>query len=393
MRAKSSIIIVKIILVWYNKNMLYFDNAATTKISKSALETYVKTSENFYNPSSLYKEASLSKQMIETARATILKYLKAKPKSTLIFTGSATESNNAVLNSTIIRKDKKYIFSAGEHSSIYETAKKYQEQGYNIVFVPLKENGAVDEKALYNELDNTVAFVSIIYVSNETGAINNIKEITNRIKQFNNNIIVHTDGVQALGKLEINLRELDIDYFTISAHKINGPKGTGALYIANPNKFKAFMVGGGQEMGLRASTENIPSICAFEQAIKDLNLVDYSKHKQAILDNLSGDYFLVSNEDCVNNIIMICFKGVRGETIAHMLEAKGYLVGTGSACNSKLGYNRVLTNIVNKDYIEGTIRLSFDKDVSIKDCENIAIELSKAVKEYIGRIKRWIKWF
>ncbi len=368
--------------------MLYFDNAATTKISKSSLDMYVSASEDFYNPSSLYTQASLIKQRIEEARTFVLKYLKAKPKATLIFTGSATESNNAVINAHITRKDKKYIFSAGEHSSVFETAKKFKEQGFNIVFVPLNSNGSVNIDALIKELDETVAFVSVIYVSNETGAINDIKEITRTVKDFNKNIIVHSDGVQALGKLDINLKDINVDYFTISAHKINGPKGIGALYIADINKFKPFILGGGQEMSLRAGTENTPAICAFEQAIKDLKPFDYREHKKEIVNNLKGDYWLVSNDDCVGNIISVCFKDVRGETIEHMLETKGYLIGTGSACNSKAGHNRVLASIVPKEYIEGSIRLSFDNDITKEDCKNVAIELSNAVKEYIERIRR-----
>lgn len=373
--------------------MLYFDNAATTKISNASLEEYIKASECFFNPSSLYGESAKTKALIEDSRNYILKQFKGRNKSTLIFTGSATESNNAVLNAHITRKDKKYVFSAGEHSSIYETAKKYQEQGYNVVFIPLNANGSVNIDALMNELDNSVALVSIIYVSNETGAINNIKEITTQIKEFNKNIIVHTDGVQALGKVNINLKDLGVDYFTMSAHKINGPKGIGALYIAEPNKFKPFIIGGGQEMGFRSGTENIPAICAFKQAVNDLTIKDYTKHKQAIIDNLQGDFVLVSDSACVDNIISICFKGVRGETILHMLESKGYLVGTGSACNSKAGHNRVLSNIVSADYIEGAIRISFGDDITIENCTNLAIELTNAVKEYRERINRWAKLF
>lgn len=370
------------------KDMKYFDNAATTKISKVSLEEYIKASESFFNPSSLYAESGKVKNLIEESRSYILKQLKGKPKSTLIFTGSATESNNAVLNSHITRKDKKYIFSAGEHSSIYETAKKYQEQGYNIVFVPLNSNGSVDIDALMGELDNSVVLVSIIYVSNETGAINDIKTITQQIKDFNKNIIVHTDGVQALSKIDINLKDLGVDYFTMSAHKINGPKGVGALYIAEQNKFKPFIIGGGQEMNLRSGTENIPGICAFRKSIEKMQINNYSKHKEALLNNLKGDYILVSNNECVENIISVCFKGVRGETILHMLESNGYLVGTGSACNSKAGHNRVLSSIVNKDYIEGAIRISFGEDITIEDCANLGKELTKAVQEYRERINR-----
>lgn len=370
--------------------MIYFDNASTTKISKASLDAYISSSEMFFNPSALYADAGKTKSMIEEARRFFINKLKGKPKSTFIFTGSATESNNTVLNAHIFRKDKKYIFTAGEHSSIYETAKHYKEQGYNIVFVPLLKNGKVDENTLFSEIDQTVAFVSIIFVSNETGAINDIKGITKKIKSINPSIIVHTDGVQAVGKVDINLKDLDVDYFTMSAHKINGPKGIGGLYIANPNKFKPFMLGGGQENGMRAGTENVPQIQAFKTAMEQVEIKDYSLHKQAILNNLNlTDYVLVSNSDCINNIISICFKGVRGETILHMIEEKGYLIGTGSACNSKAGHNRVLSGIVGNEFIEGAIRISFD-NVTLEDCANLGKELTNAVNKYRERIKKWI---
>lgn len=368
--------------------MIYFDNAATTKISKTSLEAYVNASEVFYNPSSLYNPAVESKKMIEDARTFFMRKLKAKQGSTIVFTGSASESNNAVISSSVIRKDKKYLFSAGEHSSVYETAKKYKEMGYNIEFVDLNKNGSINEDDLYSKLDENVAFVSIIFVSNETGAVNNIKEITKKIKSINKNILVHTDAVQAVGKFDLNLSDLRVDYCTFSAHKIYGPKGVGALYIANPNRFKPFILGGGQEMGLRAGTENIAGICAFKTALEEVKVVDYSNHKKAIINNLNGDYILVSDSSCVDNIISICFKGVRGETIEHMLETKGYLIGTGSACNSKVAFNRVLSSIVPKDYVEGAIRISFGDNVTIEDCVSLAKELSLAVKEYRERIRK-----
>ena len=242
----------------YTNTMLYFDNASTTKISTNSLNSLVKASENYYNPSALYEPSSEVKKQIEDARAFVLTKLKAKSGSTFIFTGSATESNNSVLASHITRKDKKYLISAGEHSSVYECAKHYLQEGYNVKFIPLNKNGSVNEQALYDELSEDVVFVSVIHVSNETGAINDIKQITNRIKEFNKNIIVHSDGVQAIGKLDVNLKELGVDYYTISAHKIHGPKGIGGLYIASPNKFKPFILGGGQEFGLRSGTENVP---------------------------------------------------------------------------------------------------------------------------------------
>lgn len=366
--------------------MLNFDNASTTKISKESLNAYVQASELFFNPSANYLEGAKSKAVIEDTRTFFHKCFKGMPNSTFIFTGSASESNNAVLNACITRKDKKYLIGGGEHSSIHNTAKHYLEEGYNVKFIPLLSNGGVDIKALEKELDETVAFVSIMHVSNETGAVNDIKAITELVKGFNKNIIVHSDGVQAVGKVKINLKELGVDYYTISAHKINGPKGVGALYISNPNKFKPFILGGGQEMNLRAGTENISGISAFKVALENVKEHNYAEHKKAIIENINGDYVCVSNNNCVDNIISLCFKGVRGETIQHMLEAKGYVIGTGSACNSKIPTNRVISQIVPHDYISGAIRISFDNDITIEDCAGLAKELTNCVKQYREKI-------
>ncbi len=368
--------------------MFYFDNASTTKISQDALSSYVLASEKYFNPSALYEPSIMVKKDIEDARACIINKLKGAKSSTLIFTGSASEANNAVLNAHIIRKDKKYIFSAGEHSSIYNTAKHYEELGFNIVFVPLNKNGTLKLDALISQLDESVALVSIIHVSNETGAINDIKKITNMVKSYNKNIIVHSDGVQALGKLNINLAELGVDYYTISAHKINGPKGIGGLYIAHPNKFKPLIFGGGQEFNLRAGTENYPCIMAFKTAIEQLKICNYAEKKAEFVANLNLDKLIISDDECVDNIISVCFKGVRGETIQHILEQSGYLIGTGSACNSKAGLNRVIASIVPKEYAVGAVRISFGEEISKLDCKNLAITLTNAVESYREKINK-----
>lgn len=368
--------------------MLYFDNASTTKISAAALDEYVKASEVFCNPSALYAEAGRAKQLLEGARAEILKQLKAPTKSTFIFTGSATEANNAVINACVTRKDKKYLISAGEHSSLYAAAKQKKDEGYNVIFVPLKNNGGVDEDKLFSLLDDSVAFVSVIHVSNETGAINNIKGIFAKIKEHYSNILLHSDGVQAVGKLEVNLGAIDADFYTISAHKINGPKGVAGLNIKNLNRFKPQIFGGGQEFGLRSGTENLPGICAFNVALKNTKIHNFSAHKQALLAEISEPHFLVSDMGCVDNIISICFEGVRGETILHMLEEKGFLIGTGSACNSHAAGNRVLEQIVPKKYLDGAVRISFGAEITVENCTALGRALNDAVKTYKSKLKR-----
>ncbi len=378
---------LQFIKMWYNNTMLYFDNSATTKISKEALETYNNASDFFYNPSALYGVAGEIKSKIDSARSNIIKQFKCTIGSTFIFTGSATEANNSILRSSITRKDKTYLIGGGEHSSVYEVAKSLLEQGYNIKFIPLTSNGGIDEDKLYQMLDKDVAFVSLIHVSNETGAINNIKKITEKIKAYNKNILVHSDGVQAVGKLNINLASLGVDYYTISAHKINGPKGVGGFFIKDAKKFKAFILGGGQEMALRSGTENIPAILSFECALSKIELKDFFKHKEALLKEITAEHVLVSDNNCVDNIISICFAGVRGETIVHKLEELGFLIGTGSACNSKAKGNRVLSQFVDRKYIEGAVRISFGKDINVEDCASLGKVLNNAVDEYKRIIK------
>lgn len=366
-------------------NYRYFDNAATTRVNEEVLQVYNDTCRDFYNPSSLYTPSLSVKNKIEMARENILRYLGGANKSTFIFSSCATECNNAVLRNCIKRKDKKYIVSAGEHSSTYNTAKALINEGYNIEFAPLNEDGSVNQEALFSMIDRKTDFISLIHVSNETGAVNDIKYIAKRCRSINPNIIIHSDGVQALHKLKLNMLNMGVDFYTISAHKINGVKGIAGLYIANPNKFMPFIYGGGQEMNLRGGTENVPAIMAFEKAIS-LPSCDYdkmSKLKQTLLDNITVHYKLISTDKCVPNIISICFKALRGETLVHMLEQDGFLVGTGSACNSKNTANRVLGEIgVSQDYILGAIRISFEQDCSTQDVIDLANAINKNVALY-----------
>lgn len=369
-------------------NYRYFDNAATTRVDNNVLQAYNDACRDFYNPSSLYTPSLSVKNRIEMARETILRYLGGANKSTFIFTSCATESNNAVLRNSIKRKDKKYIISAGEHSSTYNTAKAMINEGYNIEFAPLNEDGTVNKEVLFSMIDHKTDFISLIHVSNETGAINDIKYIAKRCKQINPNILIHSDGVQALHKVKVNMVNLGVDFYTISAHKINGVKGIGGLYIANPQKFNPFVIGGGQEMNLRGGTENYPAIMSFAKAI-ELPSADYDKMrelKQILLDNINVPYKLISTDKCVPNIISFCFKDLRGETLVHMLEEDGFLIGTGSACNSKNTANRVLTEMgVNTDYILGAIRISFECDCTQQDVIDLAQAINKNVELYYSK--------
>ena len=197
--------------------------------------------------------------------------------------------------------------------------------------------------------------------------------------------------MQALHKININVSDMGLDFYTISAHKINGVKGVAGLYIANPVKFKPFINGGGQEFNLRGGTENAPAIIAFGKAITlaNNNYEHIQELKQTFLDNLQVPYKLISTDKCVPHIISLCFMDVRGETLVHMLEDDGYLIGTGSACNSKNTSNRVLGEIgVPQQYILGAIRISFENDTTIEDTISLAKALSKNVGLYYEKTRK-----
>ena len=369
----------------------YFDNASTTKVNDDVLKTYIEHSKDYYNPSALYSYSNEIKKSIEDSRKNIINYLKGEEKSKFIFTSCATEANNAVIHSFIKRKDKHYIISAGEHSSIYEPIKALINEGYDIDLCPLNKDGTVNQSMLYSMVSDKTCFVSIIHVSNETGAVNDIETISKQIKKINKNVILHSDGVQALHKLDINLTKLGVDLYTISAHKINGIKGVAGLYIAPNVKFSPLLLGGGQELNLRGGTENYAGIKAFDCAILKTfkPLAELEKLKKHFLNNLEVEYELISSGYCVPNIIAIAFEGVRGETLVHMLDDLGFLVGTGSACNSKNTTNRVLDAIgIDKKLSLGNIRISFDENCCFENIACLAKAINKCVKEYRNKIVR-----
>ena len=365
---------------------LYFDYASTTPVDEDVLKAYIDASKDFVNPSALNTSSLDVKRKIEECREHILRVLNGKPKSKFVFTSCASESNNTVLRSCIRRKDKKYIVTIGEHSSIYNTCKAMINEGYNIDFVPLKADGTVDEDVLYSMIDNKTDFLSIIHVNNETGAINDIKSIVKNVKKINPNILVHSDGVQALKKLDVNLTDLGVDFYTISSHKINGVKGVAGLYISSNARLIPLIYGGGQEMGLRGGTENYSAVKAFEVAISKPNfdLKILQNVKDEFINHLSVPYHLISKNNCVPNIISIAFDGVRGETLLHLLDDKGFIVGTGSACNSKDTTNRVLYAMgITKKLALGNLRISFDYTSK----ENL-ISLADAINDGVNYLRR-----
>ncbi len=374
--------------------MIYLDNAATTKALPEVISEYSKyAGELYFNPSAIYHEGVSVKACIEDARTVILKALGTH-NGNVVFTSSATESNNLAIFGSYRSNFKKVIFSIEEHPSVYNVALELKNRGVNVDFCPLSQNGQVDYDKLEQMLDEDVGFISIMHVSNETGAINDLKRIYDIKMKKCPKAIFHVDGVQAFSKVKVNLDYFGVDLYTISGHKIFGPKGVSALFVRNGIVLKPIMFGGGQENNLRSGTENVPAIMGLKVAIQNIgNIKEYFEYvkslKNKFIENLNG---IACNFNTTNDnspyVLSISFKGVKGETLVHMMEQHGILISTGSACSSKKAGNRVLEALgVNHNDIIGSVRVSFSRyntmeevDFSSKTLKNCYIELIEKLR-------------
>ncbi len=357
--------------------MIFLDNASTTKIKDEIISEIEKSCQLFFNPSAVYSKSLETKNLVINAKEKICKALGTTFNDNLIATGSATEANNLAIFGSARKTSAQYIFSKGEHPSVHNCALELKNRGYNVVFVGLNQNGEVDLDELGKLLNNETCFVSIMHVSNETGAINDIQKIVKLVKSKQKNAIVHCDGVQAFGKIPTNVTNLGVDFYTISAHKLGGPKGIGALYVKDIKKLKPIIYGGGQEFGLRSGTENVQFILAFGKLCENLN-INENFEKVSKLRKYLFEFFADKKDISINSTIQgspyitsLSFEGVRGETLVHMLEEDDILLGTGSACSSKKGaLNRTLEAMgKSKIQNEGAIRISFCPSNSLEEIE------------------------
>lgn len=372
--------------------MIYLDNAATTKMSEEALKEYEYFScSNFYNPSATYLPAIKVAMALDEARARLKKCLGAK-KGDIIFTSGATESNNLAIRGSLREGKWEYVFSSGEHASVYNLANALKREGKTVNFIPLFKTGEIDYDALEKMLSPKTRIVSVMFVNNVTGVINDIKKISEIVRKNAPSAILHVDGVQAFCKLNFNLDELDVDLFSISAHKFHGPKGVGALYVKNKATLKNLVYGGGQEYGIRSGTENVPAIMAMVKASELINTQEnfekVLKLKGQFLDEIKKcDKIKVVGENTSPYIAMLLFDGVNGETLTRALENQ-IIVGRGSACSAKKAGNHVLEAMGYKiNEIKGAIRVSFDASLTHQQIKEAAEIIIKTYNELLEKLK------
>jgi cysteine desulfurase len=368
--------------------MIYLDNAATTKPNKNCLEKSEKyLYDCYYNPSALYAGGYNLHLEIKSAREKIIDCIADKDKFDLIFTSCGTEADNQAIFCG--GKRGNVVTTSGEHSAIFSSANELKQRGVEVRFADLNSDGSVNVDSLLSLVDAKTSLVSVIHVNNETGAINDINKIAKLIKAKNKTTLFHSDGVQAFGKIPVRLSG-DIDMYSVSAHKIGGLKGTGALFKQKKLQLKPYIYGGGQESGLRSGTENVFGIKVFEFAA--LNKYDSIKEnylKVQKLNNLMWQlldkslFTKISADNASPYILTVGVEGVRGETILHEADDAGVIVGTGSACssNEKKRHSRVMLACnVSDSLLDGILRISFSSDNSEEEIISAAEILNKIVK-------------
>ena len=378
------------------ERIIYLDNSATTKPFAEVEQFYKEQMDNFYNPSALYAPAVSVRKKIEQARKHIAELLGGE-NGTLYFTSGATEANNLALGGVNYAGGAELVVSEGEHPSVYAKAKSLQNSGVVVKYLPLEDTGKVQAIAINKYVTNKTALISVMLVSNEVGAINNIKEMVTQAKKINPKVLFHVDGVQAVGKIPVDLMDLGVDLFTISAHKIHGPKGVGALWVKKGINIHPLVFGGGQELGLRSGTENTAGILAFEYALQKVIRDLHSNYKKVKNDKDKLFELLQNNQvEIINNstdsspyILSLSIFGLRGEVLVHELEKFNIYISTGSACSSKKPDNRTLIAMKRtEEQIKGTIRISFSAydDYDIDYIANImSQEITKLKTKISGK--------
>ena len=352
---------------------IYFDNAATTVASRGVIEIVSKVmGEDYGNPSSKHMIGIEAESYVKSAAEIVAGTLKCKAKE-IIFTSGGTESNDTVLQGVALanmRTGKHIILSGIEHASVYQPLLFLEQSGFELTVLPVDSEGHVNPQHLKDALRPDTILVSTMLVNNEIGAIEPVEELSKIVKAYNPEIIFHTDAVQAYGKMRIYPKRMGIDALSVSGHKIHGPKGVGFLYLDEKVKCRPFMLGGGQQNGMRSGTLNVPGIAGMGQAAKEAydNLNERVAHMCEIKDYIIDR--ILEIEGChVNSlkgsaaaphIVSISVEGVKSEVLLHALEDKGIMVSSGSACSTHHpGISGTLKGIgVKQELLDSTIRVS-----------------------------------
>jgi len=385
-------------------NFIYADNAATTKLSDAAFQAmlpYLK--EQYGNPSSIYAFGGQAKKAVEDAREQVAKAIGADPKE-IFFTSGGTEADNWAIKGMACQQAKKgrrhIIASAFEHHAVLHCLDSLEKDGFEITLLPVYEDGLVRAEDLRAAIRPDTALVSVMYANNEIGTVQPIEELGQICEDAG--VPFHTDAVQAVGHVDIDVKAQNIGLLSLSGHKLHGPKGVGALYCKKGLRLCQFMDGGAQESGRRAGTENVAGIAglgaAVEAVCKDISA--RAKKVSALRDRLIGSLLKIErsrlNGDAANRLpgnINMCFEGVEGESLILLLDMKGICASSGSACTSgSLDPSHVLLAIgLPHEIAHGSLRLSFGDDNILEEIEYIERELPPIIDRLRAMSPLWEK--
>lgn len=370
--------------------MIYFDNAATTKIYDDALTSYVQVSQKFFgNPSSLHQLGVDAFQVLTKARAQVASLLSVQPEE-IFFTSGGTESNNWAIKGTALEKSvfgKHIITTKIEHPSVIQTCKQLERFGFEVTYLDVDSKGIVSVDQLKESIRKDTILVSVMAVNNEVGAVQPIAEIAKVLEEYPS-IHFHVDAVQAVERASQLLAIGRIDLLSLSAHKFHGPRGVGIMYKKFGRKIQAILTGGGQEKGERSTTENLPGIVATTKALR------MALEEESVTGELRSQLWkelatkseirIFSPEDGASHVLCFAIKGVRGEVVVHAFENHGIYISTTSACSSKKGdsSSTLYAMDVPTEWATGAVRVSFSNDNTKEEVEQFIEVLHQLMKQF-----------
>ncbi|MBQ2749259.1 MAG: cysteine desulfurase NifS [Clostridia bacterium] len=379
-------------------NVIYLDNAATTKMSRTAIEAMLPYMNDIYaNPSSLHTPGQKAKEALELARQRVAAVLGCEPREIYFTSGGSEADNQAILSAARqgARWGKRHIIStAMEHHAVLHTLEKLQEEGFEVTLLPVGEEGVVTPEQVAEAIRGDTALVSVMYANNEIGTIQPIAEIGKLCRE--KGILFHTDAVQAVGHIPMNVKLDSVDLLSLSAHKFHGPKGVGVLYARKGIRLQSLIEGGAQERGKRAGTENLPAIMGMAAALEEavLKLPAQSKRITALRDRLIDGLSKIphsilngSRDSRLPGNVSFCFEGIEGESLLLLLDNKGIAASSGSACTSgSLDPSHVLLAIGRvHDIAHGSLRLTLSGDTTVEEIDYTIAAIAEVV-EYLRSI-------
>lgn len=375
-------------------NIIYFDNFATTSLNEEVFDSMKNfLIYNYSNPSSLYEFSQKSRVAIEKSRENISNYINAD-KNELFFTSGGTEADNwAFIGMTLFkgRKNGHIILTAFEHSAILETAKFLKNRGFDVTYIFPDRDGFIDAKDVTDAIREDTFLVSVMYVNNEVGTIQDIKKICSFVKKKNPNIVFHTDAVQALSEIKIDVKDLNVDLLSVSGHKVHAPKGIGALYIKSGTEIENFIFGGSQERSRRAGTENVAGIVGFSKAI---DILRDSREKNVSKRFALREYFLKilnenfsrfningSLENRYSGNINISFPEADKEMLIMSMDFRGICISGGSACSSgAVEKSHVLDAMgIEEELKNSAVRISFGENNTFEEIDEFILALKEII--------------